>query len=230
LQAVGSIGAVSGITKILTVLLYLGIALFLYRVFHPKSGVLAYRRDANKPAIPSRRRRLSVLVLVGFPLAVIAFGLGGYMYSAGQLLHAYGTSLLLIVGLVVVDALARRWLRVVRRRLAREAELERRQALQEAEVAGEPASAGEESADLEGEFAGVDLDELSEDSRGLLKIAVGFAALAGLYLIWSSVLPAFGILDDVTLWQYMATVDGEEQHLAVTLADLGLALICSWKS
>jgi len=215
---VSPIGAVSGITKILTVIIYLGLALFLYRVFHPKSGVLTYRQDANKPAVSSQHRRLWVLVLVGFPPAVIAFGLGGYMYSAGQLLHVYGTSLFLMAGLVVLHALARRWLQVVRRRLALKA-------LEEAEATGEPESAGEESADMEGEFVGVDLDELGEDSQELLKIAVVFTTLTGLYFIWSPVLPAFGILDDVTLWQYTATVNGEAQQLAVTLADLGLALI-----
>jgi len=47
----------------------------------------------------------------------------------------------------------------------------------------------------------------------------------GLYLIWSAVFPALGILDELTLWHTTTTIDGEDRPLPITLADLSLALI-----
>jgi len=59
----------------------------------------------------------------------------------------------------------------------------------------------------------------------LLRIGIAFVAAFGLYLIWSAVFPALGVLDEVTLWQSATTVDGETRSLPITLADLGLALV-----
>ncbi len=43
-------------------------------------------------------------------------------------------------------------------------------------------------------------------------------------MIWSEVFPAFRIVENVTLWHYTETLDGQDQSRAVTLADIGLAL------
>jgi len=39
------------------------------------------------------------------------------------------------------------------------------------------------------------------------------------------VLPAFGVMDSITLWDYPGVVDGEERRIPVTVADAGLALL-----
>jgi len=44
-------------------------------------------------------------------------------------------------------------------------------------------------------------------------------------VIWSDVLPAFGILDDISLWQRSALVDGAEQLVPVTLKDVILGTL-----
>ncbi|MFW6259054.1 MAG: mechanosensitive ion channel domain-containing protein, partial [Halochromatium sp.] len=46
----------------------------------------------------------------------------------------------------------------------------------------------------------------------------------GLWIIWSDVIPALQVFDQVTLWRHTLMVSGEEQIEPVTLADLGLAL------
>jgi potassium efflux system protein len=46
-----------------------------------------------------------------------------------------------------------------------------------------------------------------------------------LWLIWSPVFPAFGILNEFSLWTHMAVVDGTEKLVPVTLGDLILAII-----
>ena len=71
----------------------------------------------------------------------------------------------------------------------------------------------------------VDLEALSDESRELVKVAIVFTALVGLYLIWSPLLPALRILDDISLWYHTVTVEGDDKRLPITLADLGLALI-----
>ena len=75
------------------------------------------------------------------------------------------------------------------------------------------------------EYADLDLNAASEHSLELLRITIAFIALLGLYLIWSAVFPALGILDEVTLWHQTTTLNGEERLLPITLSDLGLALI-----
>ena len=52
-----------------------------------------------------------------------------------------------------------------------------------------------------------------------------FAGVIGLWLIWAPLLPALGILEDVSLWERTVMVDGVETVAPVTLADLALALI-----
>jgi potassium efflux system protein len=48
--------------------------------------------------------------------------------------------------------------------------------------------------------------------------------LIGLWLVWSEVIPAFTFLDRFDLWHYPGVVDGKEQMVAVTLADLLIVL------
>ena len=54
---------------------------------------------------------------------------------------------------------------------------------------------------------------------------MSIAGLIGLWVIWSDVLPAFGILDKVTLWHYMGIVGGVEKLIPVTLADVGIGIL-----
>jgi potassium efflux system protein len=71
----------------------------------------------------------------------------------------------------------------------------------------------------------VDLESLSDTSGGLIRTAVIVSGVIGLWIIWSDVIPALRVLDNVTLWRQTVTIDGEERVDPITLADLGLALI-----
>ena len=73
----------------------------------------------------------------------------------------------------------------------------------------------------------VDYGALGEDTKKLISTALTVVALLGLWIIWSDVLPAFRILDEVSLWSYSASVDGIEKRLPVTLGDaiLGVLII-----
>ncbi len=47
----------------------------------------------------------------------------------------------------------------------------------------------------------------------------------GAWAIWSDILPALAIFEQVTLWNYPGMVDGVEKQIPLTLGDVGLAAI-----
>ncbi len=192
------------------------LALFFYRVLHLKRGALAHWRLSEKQGAFVGTYMLWYAALVALPLGLAALPLLGYVYSLFTLSFMYVYTLWMIVALVLAHALALRWLLLVRRRLTYEAAMERREVEQ----------AGDESVDgLQTEESEVDLEALSDDSRELLNVATIAGGLVLLYLIWSPLLPALRIFDDINLWYQTVTVDGEDQRLPITLADLGLALL-----
>ena len=210
------------VTRLALLVATLGLAIFLYRVFHPKRGALAHGPIRADTTVLIRSQPLWFPILVAFPLVLLALVLDGYVYSAVIIARAFLSTLWLVAALVLLRALALRWLALARWRLARRGSVERRQAALAAREATEDDQA---EALAPSEYTDLDLDALTQDSRELVKVAISVLALLGLYLIWAEVLPALEILDQVTLWHSTATIGGEERPLPITLASLGLALI-----
>jgi potassium efflux system protein len=153
---------------------------------------------------------------------MIALAWTGYDYTATAFSYLFLLTLWFLAALVLGNALALRWLQVTRRRLAYDAAMERRRAeLAEAEEQEAQGELGE----LQFEEEEVDITALSDETRGLIRILMLTAAIVGLYLIWSSALPALHIFDDVVLWYGTVTVDGAAQPLPITLGNLGQALL-----
>lgn len=201
---------------------YLPLSWFLYRVFHPRRGVLAQLRSGGDYPMLFRTYPIWYSLVVGAPLALIALAFTGYVYTATAFSYLFLLTLWFLLALVLSNALALRWLQVTRRRLAYDAAMERRRA-ERAEAQGqEPA---DETGELQFEAPEVDITALSDETRGLIRILMLTAAIVGLYLIWSSALPALHIFDDVILWHGTVTVDGTEQSLPITLGSLGMALL-----
>ena len=71
----------------------------------------------------------------------------------------------------------------------------------------------------------VNLDQIYEKNQVLLRSIVFFSSLVGLWLIWSNVLPALNILEEVKLWSYTSEVEGVRTTIPVTLDELMLAII-----
>jgi len=188
------------------------LAFFSYRLLQPKRGVLTHLRPRRKPGALLGMYNLWFAVLVALPLGLAVLPLLGYIYSVFTLSFMYLYSLWMIVVLVLAHALAKRWLRLIRRRLTYESAIEMEQA-------------GEAGSTLHIEEPELDLEALSDDTRELLNVATIAGGLVLLYLIWSPLLPALRIFDDVNLWYYTATVDGADVRVPVTLTNLGLALL-----
>ncbi|WP_200233286.1 mechanosensitive ion channel domain-containing protein [Thiohalocapsa halophila] len=198
----------------------LGLAMATAVVLHPSRGALQHVLAKRPEAWYARLRMLWYPLVVAVPAALALLAMAGFLYTSGVLLRSLVNELWLALGLVVVHQLIARWLLVARRRLALSAALERRaqrEAAKAADAAGAEALAVQEEA--------VDLASLDAQTRRLLNLAIFVAAAVGLSLIWSDVLPALNLFERVTLWTYTGEVDGIEESIPVTLADLGLVLV-----
>jgi potassium efflux system protein len=200
------------------------LAFALYRLLHPDSGVLAGYLSRPDNEKSGRLHRFWYPALVVAPLSLGVLSLIGYLYTAGTLLELLVETIWLVAGLVLLAALSQRWLRVTRRGLAYEAAIARRQAKlkEKQQQADEREAANPRILDVEEEE--VDLDQLTDTSNDLFTTTIVVAGLVGLWMIWSEVFPAFRFFQDVTLWHYTETLEGEELLRPITLADMGLAI------
>jgi potassium efflux system protein len=189
-----------------------------YQTLHPTRGVLTGYLGRQGARSLKNLYWLSYPVLVTAPIALGILSLMGFLYTAGTLLSLLVQTSWLVVGLILLAALAQRWVVVTRRHVAYEVAVEQQEAQMEAQ----------EHADglyQEIEEPEPDLAALSDASRKLLNTVIIFIGAIGLWLIWSEVLPAFRILDDVALWNSTVKVDGVEHTLPITLTDMVLTLL-----
>jgi len=206
------------------------LAFFLFQIMHPKRGAFHSYLLRHPKSTLTRTRFVWFPVVVGAPLVFAGLAVNGFTYTASTLLSKMTATLWLVLGLFLVQQFAYRWLLLMHRRLTLKAAIERReaaraQAEEHARESGESVPTLSDEGLLGVEEASVDLAALSQESRKLLNLALFLGGLTGLWLIWSGILPAFSILNDVVLWTRTATVSGVEQHLPVTLWDLIFTLL-----
>jgi potassium efflux system protein len=198
----------------------LGFAVLTALVLHPTRGALKHTLAAHPDGWLNRLRFLWYPGMVAVPLALAGLALMGFLYTSGTLLESLVNELWLALGLIVAHQLIARWLLVTRRRLSLQAALERR-----AQRKAAKAAEGTGAEILTVQEDGTDLASLDAQTRKLLNLSIFVAAVVGLWLIWSDVLPALNLLEQITLWTYTGTVEGVAQTIPVTLADLGLVLV-----
>ncbi|HZM01334.1 MAG TPA: mechanosensitive ion channel domain-containing protein, partial [Planctomycetota bacterium] len=133
-------------------------------------------------------------MIIALPVALALLSLTGFYYTAMTVLRRLLSTIGLAAVLGVLHALLLRWLRLVRRRLLTDKRNLRRQA---ALAAGE-----ERQAAALAESEAVDVREVNEQTRALLRTAVILALLVGGWMIWADVVPALTLLDEVTLWHH----------------------------
>ena len=201
------------------------LAFAFYRLLHPASGVLATYLGREERRTFRRLHRLWYPLLVAAPLALGLLSVLGYFYTAGVLLKLLVNTAWMIVGLVLLSAFARRWLRVTRRRLAFEVAIKRKEAMLDNRQHPEEGPGAEETGAFDMEEEEVDLEDLTDTSQDLIHTAIVTFGLVGLWMIWSEALPALRVFDDVALWHQTVIVDDQEKIDPITLAELGLALI-----
>lgn len=205
------------------ILVLIVFTILMWRWGRIRAALEATSKKIIKPRADQFRFTLQALVL---SLFLVILALLGFLYTTGSLFGSLVHTLWLVLGFFVIHQFAVRWLFMTRRKLAFEAALERRRATlaAEQEEKKETNSKSEES-ELQVEEPEIDLFALNQESRKLVNAAVGFSTIIGLWFIWSDLLPAFGFLEQVSLWHRSSAVGGETQLVPVTLADLLLALL-----
>jgi len=161
---------------------------------------------------------------VGLPLLLALLAGTGFYYSALALEQRVGETIMLILGLVIINGLLLRWLYITQRRLAFQ-ETQRKKEVEKAQ--NDPASQADktEGEPMVIEEPEIQLAEIAEKNRTLLRNVMFFSALFGFWVIWDEVMPAFDYFRNVALWTYSSEVEGVIKVVPITLADFILAVI-----
>lgn len=215
---------VASLARLALIANLLGFATLFYVLLKSDKGVLTEFLAEHSTGWLNRLHRLWFPTIVGAPLSLAVLAVIGYVYTAGVLFQSLVYQMWLVLGLIVLHQTIVRWLIVTRRRLALQAALER-QAARRAQSEGERREASTTSEVVTIEEPEPDLATLDEQTRRLINASIFIGGIVGLWLTWSDVLPAFTFFDRVALWHYSGLVDGTEQMIPVTAADVGLVLV-----
>ncbi len=154
--------------------------------------------------------------MVWYPLAVLVplwlagAAAMGYYYTTLQLSGRLLAQLWVIIALVVLQSLLRRWFTIGAARLAR--------ARQSEPPSGEAGIPGVPSA-KEAQLPTV--SEAAAQVKQFADYVVAALTLLALWLVWADVLPALGVLRDIELWK----VGSGPSAISVSLADAAFALV-----
>jgi potassium efflux system protein len=149
----------------------------------------------------------------------------GYLYTALILEQRLWTTIWLVIGLITTYNLLLRWLFIARQRLDLEQTLRKleEKRIQESEEASTEVSAEGDQITIEEPV--IEISQIDEQVRSLLRSIIFFSTLIGLWLIWEQVLPALNVLGETHLWSYRAEVDGISRTLSITLTSLAAAVL-----
>jgi len=208
-----------GFSRLLICITIIAVVWFFGRILSPAHGALRgfYLNNRRNPLTWFRYLWLALGLVLPFSLAVLA--ILGYVYTSAQLGLRLIDTLWLLVAIILIHQLVVRWVVLLERQLEFKDALERHRA-QRAAQEGDGASP-----DVSVEEPEIDFGALSEDTKKLINSALIVVSVIGMWAIWSGVLPAFRILDEVSLWSYSTSVNGVTQLVPVTLGNLSTGLL-----
>jgi potassium efflux system protein len=191
----------------------------VHSLLHPTRGVAAARYVSRPSLWTSRLRWLWYLIGAGGPILLALAALVGYLYTAATLIGFLIDTFWLVLAIIVANLVISRWLALAKRKIALQITIDEREAQK---------AAGDQQAEPETpvvEQQPLDLDAVDQQSSRLLNAGLFLIGALAMWGIWSDVVPALGVLDEVSLWSQTTIIDGEETVVPVTLADLLLALV-----
>ena len=199
------------------------LSFIIHPLVHPETGpASAYYRDWPKTWV-SKLRWVWYSAAVGVPLLLGLISFLGNVYTSTILAGLFVRTVWLVLALVIVNMVILRWLALARRKLELKILLQKREAqIAEREAGGESGIEGEAPAAT---AEPLDFDTVDEQSKKILRLGLLFVAAIACWQIWSEIIPAFNLLQGVSLWSQIVMVDGVETTAPVTLADLVLALL-----
>ncbi len=197
------------------------LVVFSHFVLKPKGGALSQPCQAAPDAWFCRMRYALYVLALGIPLTLGTFSALGYDYSAQRLTVRLQTTLAVALGVMLLRAMAIRWLSIRRDRMLRNM-------VESADsTPGIVTAVPEDSVNADDDGNGLqpspeelaaEVQQSDSQVRYLLRYAVVTVLLLGVYYIWSDITPALRVLDNVELWSTWVDVkevipgpDGDSQ-------------------
>ncbi|MCP3905713.1 MAG: mechanosensitive ion channel [Planctomycetes bacterium] len=205
-------------------------SVFMLRVFRPHTGVLGTYLRHHRKGWASRLCWLWFSFVAGAPLLLAVLAGFGYYYTANQLDQRIFTSIWMVWWVLVGNSFLLRVLylghEAAEKKRAAAALVEATApspaaALKAGPIGGAP-GAGESGVESPEESWEHYLADIHSHAGRLVRSAVGWSLLVGLWIIWADLLPALTRLQDVAMWTHVAT-DGVEE--SITMANVVLALV-----
>lgn len=201
----------------------LALTLVLWRVLDPRQPLLAGL--AAELTGPTWRlfRYLWYPLIVGTYALIVLLALSGYYYTAMQLRGRMMLTAWLLLGAVLLVNLFLRWLNISQRRLALQRALAKREAQLAARASKDTAPASGEGMPETLNLPDLDLTTISEQTRSLMNLTVLLGLGFGLWQIWGGLIPAFSILNEITLWHQTVQTTAGTQVADITLGSIVVA-------
>ncbi len=212
----------SSLGRITSLMSTLIIMWFAHISLNPNHGALSRSGHIIVQGLRLRMLWYPLALLLSFGLLVLT--IQGYHYTAIVLQRLLVSSVIIGVFIMLLHSFAVRWLMVAQRRLALKQARARRQAAQESKAAKEAADAAGEGVPEAEELEEINLASISEQTRRLLRMLVAVTFFVAMFVLWSSLTPALGGLDEIVLWRYQVTGDANAALVAVSVWDLMLAV------
>ena len=213
------------LAKLALMIQALAVSIFAARILRFRGGITSVLIEKHPQSWLCRLRYVWYPTAMLLPLFVLWLAAIGYYYSAIELRNLISYTSALLLALIIFNDLVLRMLMLARRRIAIKKAIAKQDLHQES-TSGAAAAAdsggGTRSALME---TIIEMSDIDEQTRTLLKLVVFIFALLGIWAIWEPVFPAFGILQDIKFWSYSTVVDGVAKTVPITLADITLAVI-----
>ena len=215
--------------KLALIILMIASSVFLGWTLRFSGGIVSMVRKKHPTGWLVRLRYIWWPAAVGLPIFVAVLTASGYFLSALELQNLIRSTMLLMMVLIVLNSLALRWLtlarrRFVRREARRKAEENREENLRKQAEKGTAVSDETGPGILHPEPE-IGLAEIDGQTKSLLRTVMFFLVTIGLWAIWEPVFPAFGILQNISLWSYSSVVDGAATQIPISLASLVMAVV-----
>ena len=198
----------------------------IYRIWRKKGSVIQTMAESSDREIWANYHILWFVPSIAIPLFLALAALVGFYYTAAFLGGKAGETIWFVLALVLFKDLVLRSLYVTQRRLRFEEALRHRE--EALAQRNEQTDAGTETttSELPLEEDKINFGELGDQVRKLIKLGFTVTLLAGLWLIWSDVIPALNFLDEIPLpLSTTKLIDGVSTNVQLTLADMATGLL-----
>ncbi|MGB0134431.1 mechanosensitive ion channel domain-containing protein, partial [Dokdonella sp.] len=215
-----------GLGRLSTLISSIALAVFAFQVFKPVGGAMT--ADLPRDGLIWRTRVIWYWALVSVPVILALLSMAGYDASAAELQARLMTSSWIVFVVAILYQVAMRGVLVASRHAAYKQAAARKAKQAEEELARMAGGDGGEGAPIQQEDPELDMVSVSLQTRGILRAMSGLALAFFLWEIWSGLVPAFGIFNDVVLWSDVTSTGAGNVISEVTLGHLllsGLLLI-----